>query len=278
MIARLSGAAARGLLVALMIATPALVLPGVASDTAQITVYIACIAGLFTGLEYASASPGIVEFRDAAPLNRTRFIALLVTVLCLSLVFRGEMHQNEITRALTAIGTIVGSAIDIPFSPIRPVFLMLPENTNPQLIDLVRAAAGIAFLTTGAGVAVFLFLVRVMGWPARGGVFNIWVNLPLFDPSGGGDVVSRLKRDGRVNLVLGIFLPFLIPAVVKATADLLNPNMLYSPQTLIWTLTAWAFLPASMMMRGIAMLRIAALICDQRKRAAALSDSNLQPV
>ncbi|MEL7133868.1 MAG: hypothetical protein AAGK77_15820, partial [Pseudomonadota bacterium] len=107
----------------------------------------------------------------------------------------------------------------------------------------------------------------------RRGAFNVWVNLPLFDPTAGGDVLYRLNRDARINIALGFLLPFLIPAVVKMAADLLNPITLENPQTLIWTMSAWAFLPASMIMRGIAMQRIAEKIKDQRKRAYANADA-----
>jgi len=44
---------------------------------------------------------------------------------------------------------------------------------------------------------------------------------------------------------------------------------LQHPQTLIWTLAAWAFLPASIIMRGIAMGKIADMIEEKRKRAYA---------
>ncbi|MEL6418896.1 MAG: hypothetical protein AAFQ55_09775, partial [Pseudomonadota bacterium] len=65
-----------------------------------------------------------------------------------------------------------------------------------------------------------------------------------------------------------------IPAVVKAAADLINPISLENPQTLIWTMSAWAFLPASMIMRGIAMQRIAEMIEDQRRRAYANAEAD----
>jgi hypothetical protein len=124
-------------------------------------------------------------------------------------------------------------------------------------------------------MTAFLVLVRILGWPARHGAFNVWVNLPLFDPTAGGDVLQRLKRDARINIALGFLLPFIIPAVVKATADLIDPISLENPQTLIWTISAWAFLPASMIMRGIAMGRIAEMIEEKRKRAYANAESNV---
>jgi len=85
--------------------------------------------------------------------------------------------------------------------------------------------------------------------------------------------VSRLQRDGRINVVLGVLLPFFTPAVVKATSDLVNPIMLDNPQTLIWTMSAWAFLPASMIMRGMAMLRVSDLIEEKRRRAYANAEA-----
>lgn len=266
----------RGFLVALMIATPALVVPGVSIDLSQATVLIALIAAILTFIEYNSTSPSIVEFRDAAPFNRLRFAALMGTVLFLSLVAKGKTDPSALTGALTSIGAIVGNSIDFPFSPVRLVVLMLPGDADPAVVQSVRTAAGIAYLTSLTAMAAFVFLVRIMGWPARGAAFNVWVNLPLFDPTAGGDVLRRLQRDARFNIAFGFLLPFLIPAVVKAAADLLNPITLENPQTLIWTMTAWAFLPASMIMRGIAMQRIADMIREQRMRAYASVDGKMQ--
>ncbi len=118
-------------------------------------------------------------------------------------------------------------------------------------------------------MTAFIVLVRIMGWPARKGAFNVWVNLPLFDPTAGGDVLERLQRDARINIALGFLLPFIIPAVVKAASDLIDPMTLDNPQSLIWTVSAWAFLPASMIMRGVAMVRIAEMIEDKRRRTYA---------
>ncbi|WP_299139485.1 hypothetical protein [uncultured Tateyamaria sp.] len=276
MIARLSGAAMRGFLVALMIATPALVVPGVTIDSSQATVLIALLAAFLTFVEYNSSSPSIVEFRDAAPFNRLRFVALFLTVFVLSVICKGKTDPTLLTGALSSIGTIIGNSIDFPFSPVRLVVLMLPADAEAEIVDSVRIAAGLAYLVSLTAMAAFLFLVRVLGWPSRSGAFNVWVNLPLFDPTAGGDVLHRLNRDARINIALGFLLPFLIPAVVKMAADLLNPITLENPQTLIWTMSAWAFLPASMIMRGIAMQRIAEMIRDQRKRAYANAEGDLQ--
>ena len=274
----MTSAVARGLLVATLILTPALVLPGLGSDSTQIVLLVALLAAVLTFTEYNSVFPSIVEFRDAAPFNRLRFISLFATVFMLSAILRGISVPTLMTNAMTSLGMIVGNAIDFPYSPVRLVVLMLPVDSSPETVSFVRTAAGLSYMVSLIAMTAFLVLVRILNWPSRSGAFNVWVNLPLFDPTAGGDVLERLQRDARINIALGFLLPFLVPAVVKLAADLLDPITLQNPQTLIWTISAWAFLPASIIMRGIAMGKIADMIEEKRKRtyAEAASESGLQ--
>lgn len=273
-IGRMIGAVARAVLVALLIATPALMLPGVAADdTSQIVVLIAILASIMTFVEYNSEYPSIVEFRFAPPFNRVRYVALFATIFLLATICRGKTDATAFSDVITNIGTIIGNAIDFPFSPVRLVVLMMPAESDPALRDAVRTAAGLAYLVSLAAMFAFVTMVRILGWPNRNGAFNVWINLPLFDPTAGGDVLYRLKRDASLNIVLGFLLPFLIPAVVKAASDMVDPISMSDPQTLIWTMSAWAFLPASMIMRGIAMARVADMIEEKRKRAYAAADA-----
>ena len=269
MIARFSGAVMRALLVALVLLTPALLLPAGQADSSQIVMLIALLAALFTLIEYSANFPSIVEFRDAPPFNRLRFLMLFVMVFLLTAICRGKTEPTVLTTALQSMGTILGHAIDVPFSPVRLVVLMLPEGSSTELVNSVRTASGLAYLVSLIAMACFIFMVRVLGWPGRKRVFNVWVNLPLFDPTAGGDVLERLQRDARLNIALGLWLPFLIPAVVKMLSFLIDPISLENDQTLIWTMTAWAFLPASMIMRGLALHRVADMIEDKRRRAYA---------
>ena len=279
MIARITGAAARGILVALLLATPALLLPNIAKDSSQVVMLMAMLAGFLTFAEYNFKSPSIVEFRDAAPFNRLRFVALFTTVFMLSLITKGKTDPTAVTNALTSIGLIVGNAIDFPYSPVRLVVLMLPNTSENDIVSAMRTSAGLSYLISLIAMTAFLILVRVLNWPSRKGAFNVWINLPLFDPTAGGDVLVRLRRDARFNIAFGFLLPFFIPAVVKMAADLIHPITLENPQTLIWTMSAWAFLPASMIMRGIAMGKIADMIGEKRRRtyANAVEDGGMLP-
>lgn len=265
---RIAGAFTRGILVALIIAAPSLLLPGYMTDATEIVALLAIVGAGLTFAEYYTNFPSIVEFRDAPPLNRLRCIALLMMVLVLTLATKNAYEPTAITAIFNGIGQVVGHYSDFPYSPVRLVIGMLPDNTSVLTMERVRDAAGVAYAIALISVLAFLASVRLFGWPTRRGAFNVWVNLPRFDPTTGGDVVHRLQRDGRINAVLGILLPFLIPTLVRMASDLIDPITLNHPQTMIWTISAWAFLPASMIMRGIAMMRIAELIEEKRRRAS----------
>ncbi len=47
------------------------------TDTTQIVALLALLAAVFTFVEYFSAYPSFVEFRNAPPFNRLRFVALV---------------------------------------------------------------------------------------------------------------------------------------------------------------------------------------------------------
>lgn len=269
MISRLAGAAIRAFLVILLIATPSLVLPGAATEITQIVTLIALFGAGLTFFEYGSTYPGLVEFRDAPPFNRIRFGSLFLTVLLLSFLVSGSLVPTPLTEFTNSLGATIGRVIDFPYSPVRLVVLMLPPEASVSHVHLVRNAAGLAYLISLLTLAIFLVLQRIQRWPVRYGSFNVWVNLPTFDPTAGGDVVERLERDARFNIALGFLLPFLTPAVIKSATSLFGAVSLDSPQTLIWTVTAWAFLPASLFMRGIAMGRIAMMITEKRKLSTA---------
>lgn len=275
--ARLAGAFLRAILVVLLLATPSLLLPGMSSDTAQIVTLVAIFGAALTFVEYASSYPGLVEFRDAPPFNRIRFCSLFLTVLLLSLLARGQVEPSPVTDFVAKIGASVGEVIDFPYSPVRLVVLMLPPDTSVEHIELVRNSAGISYLISLVTLAIFVVLQRLRRWPLGGGSFNVWVNLPTFDPTAGGDVVERLERDARFNIALGFLLPFLTPAVIKSATALFGAVSLENPHTLIWTVAAWAFLPASLFMRGIAMGRIASMIARKREDSSD-GDGDLLPV
>ena len=261
---------------AMLVATPALLMPSTHVATAQIVLVLALLAAIFTAIEYNSRYPGILEFRFAPPYNRLRFFTLAAILVALSFMLRGQVAPSAMSAGLDRIGGRVADIVDFPYSPVRLMVLLLPSDADAAMSGLLRGASALAYLLSLGMVIVFAVFVRFLGWPTRSGPFNVWINLPLFDPTGGGDVLYRLRRDAVINLALGILLPFAIPAIVRAAAALIGPVSLSDPQTLIWTVSAWAFLPASLLMRGVAMRRIAAMIEDKRRRSYAAARSHVE--
>ncbi len=275
-IIRLFGALVRAAFVILLIAMPSLLLTNSSGEGAEIVALVAIFGAALTLFEYAPVYPCLIEFRDAPPFNRIRFLCLFATVLFLALIVRGYSDPTPLTDLVHAVGAVIGHSVDFPYSPVRLVTLLLPENADAGQIALVRSAAGLSFLIGLLSLAFFILSLRIYGWPARSGSFNVWINLPTFDPTAGGDVVERLERDARFNIAAGFLLPFLMPAIMRSAADLFGSVSLDNPQSLIWIIAAWAFFPVSLFMRGIAMGRIAAMIEGKRRQTSLAEESIMQ--
>lgn len=264
-VTRLTGAIFRALLIAVLVLAPSMLVPGLAPDAQQTVALVALFAALITFVEYRSEAPSLIEFRDAPPFNRTRFALLAFTVLALSLVEAGRMAPTTLTQLIEAVGLLVGGAMDFPYSPVRLATQALQPGATEAEIAVIRTAAGLSYLIALLGLCLFSLLLR--DWPGQRRSFNVWVNLPTFDPTSGADIVQRLERDARINLALGFLLPFISPALVRFAMGGLDPQTLSAPHTMIWVMAAWSFLPASLFMRGIAMQRIARLIRAKRRAA-----------
>ncbi|MEL6207396.1 MAG: hypothetical protein AAFR47_19080 [Pseudomonadota bacterium] len=264
---RVANATLRGLLAALLIAAPSLLLPSIGDDTSQVVALLGLALCLLVTVEYATIYPSLIEFRDAPPFNRIRFLALFLTVFLLSLMARGVSEQSGLTIFVSAIGLFAGDALDFTMSPVRLLLNIVPEGAPPGQVALVRAAAGLAFLSAFSALMAFWLVVKLSDWPRSMGAFNVWINLPTFDPTTGGDVVKRLRRDGRLNLVIAMILPFVIPQVAVMAGVLFGTGTIGEAQSMIWTVAAWAFLPLSLFMRGIAMIRVSNMIAEKRRRS-----------
>lgn len=262
---QLIGAITRAILVALLVATPTLILPGVSESSRELAMVIALVLAAVTLFEYGSSHPGLIEFRFAPPFNRIRFVALFTTVFLLALMMR-QGHISEVSQLAGRIGLVVGNAMDFPFSPVRVMTELLTKNAPNEVVMMVRSAAGLSYIISLVSLAFFMISMRLLPWPLGDHAFNIWVNLPTFDSVSSADIEQRLIRDARVNIILGFTLPFLGPLVAQYVAGHYQLSTTNYSQTLIWTVAIWAFLPASLFMRGMAMGKLARMIKRKRQR------------
>lgn len=274
---RVTGAAVRAFLVMILIVLPSVILPGVGTDTRQIVALMALFAGALVFVEYNAVYPSLVEFRDGAPFNRIRYLMLLAIILTLAVIAADNEQPTTVTRLFRAVAMLIGEALDFPYSPVRLATLMMGDTATAAQVLEVRTAAGTAYFLSILSLAVFVVVLKLAGWPSTKTAFNVWVNLPTFEPTAGGDVVDRLERDARFNLAVGFLLPFLVPTLIAVGTAGLPPQSLISAQTLTWTMAAWAFLPASLLMRGVAMGRIADMI-RMKRGMNALDDATLAPL
>lgn len=268
MLSGMTAAAMRGFLVALLLAMPSILMAREHTQSPELVTLTALLVGLFVFAEYMAAFPSFLEFRDAPPLNRTRFVALTTCLTLVCLMMLHGQSPSGLSALVAVIAAGFGQALDFPFSPVRLVQLLLPTDTAPETVQQVRDVTALAYAVSLLSVLGFAFVIRALQWPLRNGPFNVWVNLPLFDPTAGGDVVARLQRDARLHIVSGALAPFALPAMVQLSATTLDTELLASPQLIVWCVTGWAMFPAMMIMRGLARQRIADLI-EQKRRSFA---------
>lgn len=263
-----SGATGRAALVALAVVLPALIVPSTPPEMAQVLLLLAIFAGAVVLAEYASSFPALIEFRFAAPFNRTRFVLVALTVAMLSVLQRGTEMPGPLTDLVSGMASACARVLDVPYGPIRQLTAFMPETLTLAQLALIRDGAALALTLALSVIAGFVTAIRLNVWPMGQGPFNVWINLPTFDPTAGNDVVQRLLRHARINVSLGILMPFVLPGVLMVSAAMAQPINLGNPVTFVWGITLWAFIPAALVMRGVAMARVARMIRANRRRFA----------
>jgi hypothetical protein len=143
-IIRVVGALVRALAVILLVATPSIILPSTPGDTGQIAMLVAILAAIATFAEYASKTSTLIEFREAPPVNRIRFLALFACVFSLSSILRGQIAPTTFTVFLDTAGERLAQMIDFPLSPVRLMIGLLPESAPEATISIFRTTAGVA--------------------------------------------------------------------------------------------------------------------------------------
>ena len=279
MLSRLIGALLRAIVVVVVVVTPSLLIPGTTPEGAQMVMVVALAFGLFTAMEYGATYPALVEFRDAPPFNRVRILSLLVMLFALSVVVGGASSKSSLILVLNALGLLIGHALEFSWSPLSVVLNNLPDETTPISALQIKVMGGLAMFISLTALVIFALLLRLQQWPNLTKAFNVWINLPTFDPTTGSDIDTPLIRDARVNIILGFSVAFVFPVMGMTVVNHIGISMLHSPHAMVWGIALWMFLPLSMLMRGLAMARIAEMIRARRARLVAAPDAGgAQPV
>lgn len=263
----------RGVCAGMLVLLPALLLPGISLEAAQGVTLLALLAAIVVSTEYGATYPGLIEFRDAKPHNRARFVIFCAVVLSVTLVQRDMLLSPDASGWFVTTAFSVAKSFDLAYSPVRLMVMSLPAGLPVEHLALVTAAASMALMLGLLGLVLMLAGIYAGYWPRRDRTFNVWINLPNFDPTQGVDVVRRLERDAHVNILLGIILPFSLPVLLHLSTLLVQPMTLQSPLAFVWGIALWAFVPVNLILRGAAMYRVAQLVRAQRRRMAQEEDA-----
>ena len=260
MFSRLIGAVIRALLVVIVISTPAFLLPGVSVASQEITLIVGGITAAFTIFEYASTHPGLIDFRFAPPYNRIRFVAFACQILALVFLCRAEAGEDPFSPSVIALADQAIAWLDFPLSPVGLAGDMIGVGEGPAFVELITRATALSFGITFISLGSFALILWLFRWPVGRRDFNLWINLPTFEPGYGRDVERRLNRDGVINVLSGLAFIYLLPVILSRAGGWFDPSVLANYQPLVWGVTLWGFLAGSLITRGAAILKVAWLV------------------
>lgn len=252
---RIVGALVRAALVIVAIALPGLILPYENDDFSLLMTLVALFMGGLTFVEYVAVAPGLIEFRFAPLYNAMRFATLVLMLALTSFTVLAQIDAQAGTGAVRDLGARLGSVLDVPLSPLRSLLRILPASADPAQAELLRQGGALVLVSGVAMIGLLCALMRWTHWPGVG--FNLWTNMPTFYSSDDSALARRLRRDALVSVVLALALPYLLPEIARQLSHFLATAAPWSTLSLIWTVVAWAFLPAGLFMRGMAILRAA---------------------
>ena len=256
---RLVTGLSRAFLVLVFIALPAFLLPETTRTGQEISLIIGGLLALFTMFEYASSHPGLIDFRFAPPYNRFRFLTFSIMVVALVFLCRADAGADAFSDDFLAFTDRLVAIFSVPLSPVVLADTLFAAD-GTAITPLVKRALALSFAVALASVGFFTLYIWVFRWPTERDSFNLWVNLPTFDPSVGQDIAWRLRRSGLMNIIVAMALPYAVLSIASRSGGLFDPAALDNYQPLVWGCIFWAFAPVVLINRGSAMLKIAWLI------------------
>ena len=195
------------------------------------------------------------------------FCAVLRPVLVFFVIATPSLVLGDTSRGyvdgVMLFGLIAALFVVFEYSARHPAII---EFRDAPPYNRLRILA----LTIALGTLfIFALFIRFSKWPGRGMSINMWVNLPMFDPTVGSDVTHQLKCDARRNIIWGLGLPLILPPVLGSVFSQTGSTLAYDGQGAVWVVTLWAFLPMCLLVRAMALLRLRYMIRSYQKRIIA---------
>lgn len=266
MFTRVSGALLRAAMVMSLVLLPALILPSSAIQDPTFIFLLALFFAVFIFFEYSADAPVLIEFREAPPYNRLRFMCFAVILLGQAAIVNLEANAGTAGQLIFSFGALTYYLLDFGISPLRLMADLLAKCETGVPLATMKAAIGFVFLTSFIGVAVVAVVLRIANWPSSCRMLNIWVNLPTFEATIGNSPLRRLDRIARVNFFLGGILPFLIPMVSILGLRFFDVSFSFSSHTTLWVIALWGIIPTAYILRGLVIERLTHIMVANAKR------------
>jgi len=258
---RLLGAIFRALWVVVVAAIPSLLLPSASQGAVEFALIIGAIIGMFTFFEYGSTTPGFVDFRYAPPYNRFRAFTIAMQIVTITLVCRA-VELGLSGSVLVDWAQQAAQLLDFKYSPVSmAIDTVLWDSRFSDTTAILLVYSITTSFVVGVGMTLaFSLMLWVFGWPRDREGFNLWANLPTFQPSDDGSIPKRLRRDAYFNILLGIVLIYTLPLIPTYGVDWFTVDIFENNQAMVWAATLWVFISTSLIARALAMLKIAQIL------------------
>ena len=135
-----------------------------------------------------------------------RAILVFFVIATPSLVL-GDTSRGDV-EGVMLFGLIAALFVVFEYSARHPAIIEFRDAPPYHRLRIL------ALTITLGTVFLFALFIRFSKWPGRGMSINMWVNLPMFDPTVGSDVTHRLKCDARRNIIWGLGLPLILSPVL----------------------------------------------------------------
>lgn len=268
---RLFASILRGFAVGFVLLVPSLMLVNVSSDATYFVLISSLLMGFIVFSDYYNSYPSILEFRDAPPFNRIRFLHGILSVYCVAGVFEDFIFGSG-TSNLGQFSMFLGRILDFTESPIDMLMMSIPSDLPKPVYQSIRAAGGVTLGLSLVSILAFWAYIKTTNWPVARGQFNVWVNLPMMDPTRGKDLAKRMRRRAQINIGLGMVCLFAVLILFKTVSLIFGNTLFQDLIVLIWIIILWGGIPTTMIMRGLAMARLATEIEKKQMQGATKSD------
>ncbi len=255
MFSRVAGASLRGVLVAFLVAYPGMALP-VESDVAiSLYGFLSLIAGAIVWIEYAFASPNLIEFRFCPPYNRLRYGSLMLILVLLVYLYPDRVLESKLYYFISEISKRCLHVWNFEYSPV-PVLALVLGQGDPYLTLQFAHMAGLSLSLSILYSMAYIIASRGFRAHLEAGTFNFYLNLPTTTLSEDKIPRVQLKALAVLSIVVGVTLPFVMPVFLQEFGDWIEIEPLAFRPTVVWTMALWAWIPGVAFLRGVALYSI----------------------